>query len=514
MSRVVSIWLPFWKTDRLEKRRAGGSGRHEPDSPLAVVAAGRGGKRVIALNSVGLEEGLRPGMLLTDACAMLPMLTTTSHEPEAEHLALKRLAAACNRFSPWTAPDEPDGLWIEATGLARLFDGEDNLLRRILGYLHGLGLTARVAMAGTPGAAWALARFGRETAIIAPPGEEARAIAPLPVKALRLDADSAALLDRLGLKTVGQLLDIPRASLRARFGKAITCRLDQALGADGEALSPLTPEPVYAARAEFADPLTAPEGLERTACRLIEDVAAKLAADGKGARRFTLQLFDTQNGMTELAIRMARAGCEPGHITTILKERLASFEGRFDPASGFDAVALYALGVEPLHSRQTSLLDGGGGDAENWQHVSQFLDRVTARLGTGAVTRFAFKESHWPERAARQVPAFAHEGTAAPALAQPRPLTLLPRPEPITAIAAVPDYPPRQFVWRRCHHRVTRAEGPERMSPEWWHAEEKTPQARDYYVVEDEKGRRFWLYREGVYGADGGQHWFMHGLFP
>lgn len=145
--------------------------------------------------------------------------------------------------------------------------------------------------------------------------------------------------------------------------------------------------------------------------------------------------------------------------------------------------------------------------------IAAFVDRITARLGSEAVTRFAFKESHWPERAACLVPVLAEEAEAvAIPISQPRPLTLLPRPEPITAIAAVPDYPPRQFVWRRCHHKVTRAEGPERISPEWWHLEDKTPLARDYYLVEDDKGRRFWLYREGVYSADGGQRWFMHGM--
>jgi protein ImuB len=244
-----------------------------------------------------------------------------------------------------------------------------------------------------------------------------------------------------------------------------------------------------------------------------------LKGDGKGARRYTLVLFDTQNGKTEVDVRMARACREPEHIARILKERLAALEGRFDPASGFDAAALYATGVEPLQSRQTSLLDGAADGTENWHHVSRFLDRVTARLGGEAVTRFAFSESHWPERAARHVSALAQENIlestlAAPVLAQPRPLTLLPRPEPIAAIAAVPDYPPRKFVWRRCHHKVVKAEGPERISPEWWHTGGETPRARDYYVVEDEKGQRFWLYREGVYSQDGGQRWFMHGLFP
>ena len=514
MARVISIWLPNWKTDRLERPASGGVKLHEP-LPLAVIAKGKGGKRLLALNAGAREAGLRTGMLLTDACAMFPSLATAPHEPQAERLELKRLAASCNRFSPWTAPDEPDGLWIEATGLAHLFGGEQSLLRAILSYLHGGGFAARGAIAGTAGAAWGLVRYSKAVSTIVPPGEEADALACLPVKALRIDTHSAALLNRLGLKTIGQILTIPRASLRARLGKAITCRLDQALGREREALSPLMPEPVYAARLEFVDPLTAMEGLAQTARILIDSVAEKLKADGKGARRFSLVLFDTQNGRTEISVRMARPSCEPKHVSRVFKERLAALEGRFDATLGFDAAALYAMRAEPLQNRQTDFLDGVSDGGDGGERIAQFLDRVTARLGEKAVTRFAFEESHWPERAASHVPATATAQTsAALAHSQPRPLMLLPRPEPITVIAVVPDYPPRQFTWRRCRHKIAKAEGPERISPEWWSGEEKIPTARDYYWVEDEKGQRFWLYRERVNGEDEERRWFMHGLFP
>lgn len=387
-------------------------------------------------------------------------------------------------------------------------------MRHILDYLRGLGFTARAAMAGTAGAAWGLARFAQSPCVIVPPDEEARHLAPLPVKALRIDADSAALLVRLGLTSIGQLACIPRASLRARLGKAINCRLDQALGRQGESLSPLMPEPVYAARLEFADPLTALEGLEQTARILIGDAAEKLAADGKGARRFSLVLFDTQNGRTELSVRMARPSCEPRHIVGVFKEKLATLEGRFDPTLGFDAAALYAMGAEPLRTHQSDLLDSVAQSGDGGERIAQFLDRVTARLGEKAATRFTFEESHWPERAASHVAAAATaRASAAPALSMPRPLMLLPRPEPITVIALVPDYPPRKFVWRRCHHKVAKAEGPERISPEWW-AGEMVPSARDYYRVEDENGQRFWLYRERASGKAEEQRWFLHGLFP
>ncbi len=518
MQRVISIWLPYWRTDRLEAQEDGGVGLHDPSpKPLAVIAKGKGGKRIVGLNRAARGAGLRTGMLITDACAMLPSLAAVPHEPEAEWRELKRLAAACNRFSPWVAPDEPDGLWIEATGLAHLFGGEEALLDRILHSLYSLGFAAEGAMASMAGAAWGLARFSKTPAVVVPPGEEAHALAALPIKALRIGAEGAALLERLGLKTIRQLLQIPRASLRARLGKAITCRLDQALGREGEALSPLMPEPVYAARLEFADPLTAFEGLEQTAAILIDSVTVQLKADGKGARRFTFSLFDTQNGKSEVRFQMARPSAEAKHIGRILKEKLSALEGRFDPSLGFDAVALYALGAEPLVGRQADILDSAANGGNAKEQIAQFLDRVTARLGEKAVTRFAFAESHWPERASLHVPASASAQPCASAvplpLTLPRPLMLLPHPEPVEVIVRVPDYPPRQFTWRRCRHKVERAEGPERISPEWWE-DGKVPPARDYYVVEDERGQRFWLYREGIYGNSEKQRWFVHGLFP
>jgi protein ImuB len=379
MPRVISIWLPSWRTDRIERRPRDGIGLPETEpKPLAVLTTGKGGKRILALNRSARREGLLTGMLLTDACALLPTLATVPHEAEAEQRELKRLAAACNRFSPWVAPDEPDGLRIEATGLAHLFGSEQALLDRILDYLRRLGFAARAAMAGTAGAAWALARFAKQPATILPPGDEAEVLASLPVNALRLDPDGVALLERLGLKTIGQLYRIPRVSLRARLGTAIVSRLDQALGQEGEALSPLMPEPVYAARLEFPDPLTTFESLEAAATILITDVTESLKRDGKGARHFTLALFDTGDGKAKIRFRMARPSAEAIHIGRVLKEKLAALEGRFDPASGFDAIVLYALGAEPLVSRQTDILGGFRERGDNKERMAQFLDRVTA----------------------------------------------------------------------------------------------------------------------------------------
>lgn len=451
-------------------------------------------------------------MLLTDACAILPALKTGEAAPLDEAKDLKKLAAWCRRYTPWTAPGGADGIALEVTGACHLLGGEQPLLHDLIQRFAGLGLTARAAMAGTLGAAWALARFGASDGIVAPEGGEARFIAPLPVKGLRLDESSCTLLKRLGLGAIGQLFDLPREALRARLGPGILLRLDQALGAQAEPLSPLQPEPVYAARRNFAEPVRAPGHLLFAAGHLAKDVAAQLERDGRGARRFALGFYDTQGGIFEISVSLARPSHKSDHVLRLFREKFTQAESRFNESLAFDAATLYAGRTEPLSGRQAAL-DGGASTLEQEEGLASLLDRLTARLGAGAVTRFHFKESHIPERAVTSVPV-SDKTSAPPPLRRQRPLLLLPQAEPVTVLAEVPDYPPRRFTWRRVTFRVAKAEGPERLSREWWPDQQGTYRTRDYYRVEDETGRRFWLYREGLYERGDAPRWYLHGLFP
>lgn len=512
MRRVVSVWLRYWRTERLERHRHHGT-PHEKGAleAFALTEVSKGGRRLVAVNPAAEAAGLRHGMVLTDACAILPSLKIMPAAPVEETKDLEKLAAWCRRYTPWTASRAPDGLALDVTGACHLLGGEQPLIDDLIARLDMFGLTARAALAGTLGAAWALSRYGGAEGIIVPEGEEAAFIAALPAQGLRLAEAECALLERLGLRTIGQLFDLPRQTLRARLGLGILLRLDQALGAQSEPLSPSPPETIYAARLNFPEPVIAVESITYATGLLTRQVTEQLKGDSRGARRYALTFYDTQGEVFEVAIALARPSHKSGHVLRLFEEKFTPLEGRLDESLAFDAATLYAARVERLVATQSGL---GGSDShglEQKERLAGLVDRLTARLGSEAVTRFDFRESHIPERAALGVPILGK--TSPPArLDRRRPLLLLPSAEPLRVLAEVPDYPPRRFTWRRLDYKVVKAEGPERMSGEWWQAGEEGAGTRDYYLVEDESGRRFWLYREGLYEGSM-PRWYLHGLF-
>jgi protein ImuB len=248
---------------------------------------------------------------------------------------------------------------------------------------------------------------------------------------------------------------------------SILLRLDQALGAQSEPLSPLLPETLYAARLNFPEPITSLDSLAYATELLALQVTEQLKGDSKGARHYALGFYDTQGEVFELSVTLARPSNKTDHVLRLFQEKFARIEGRLDETLAFDAAALYAMRVEKLVAHQSGL---GGEDAlglEQDERLAGLLDRLTARLGSEAVTGFGFRESHIPERAAIGVPIPA-KTTSPSRLKRRRPLLLLPRAEAVQVIAEVPDYPPRRFTWRRLDYRVVKAEGPERLSAEWW----------------------------------------------
>jgi protein ImuB len=514
MRRIVSVWLPYWRTERRERVGALTEPLEKrPQKPWAIVESGKGGRRLAAVSQASEAAGLSPGMLLTDACAILPALKTEAASPLDEMKDLKKLAAWCRRYTPWTAPGGIDGIALDVTGACHLLGGERQLLFDLTQRLGNLGFTARAAMAGTLGAAWTLARFAASNGTVVPAGEEARFIAPLPVKGLRLEESDCTLLKRLGLGTIGQLFDLPREALRARFGPGILLRLDRALGQQAEPLPALQPEAVYAAHRSFAEPVTSLDSLLYVTEHLAKDVTGKLKDKGMGARRYALGFYDTQGGVFKIFVSLARPSHRAGHVLRLFREKFTRLESRLDDSLAFDAASLYASRAEALVARQPDVAGGGAHGLEQEERLAGLLDRLTARLGHDAVTRFDFRESHIPERAVVSVPVL-HKTSLRPPLQRQRPVLLLPHAEPVTVLAEVPDYPPRRFTWRRVTYRVTKAEGPERLSREWWAHNEQKGETRDYYTVEDETGRRFWLYREGLYEQGKIPCWYLHGLFP
>jgi protein ImuB len=534
---VLSLWLPNLATDRIARDLP------ETDGPIATFVGERGALRLVAVCPQAARAGLRPGMMLTDARAMLPELAVHPSAPEVEAELVERLAAWCERYTPLVAIDrsyehEAGGagaLWLDITGCAHLFGGEAALRQDLLERLGRRGLHARAAIADSPGAAWALARYGAEESAIVQPGGSRAALGPLPVAALRLDPEQAGMLERLGLARIDSLYPLPRQALVARFGEALTTRLDQVLGAADEPISPRTPLPAHRAQLGFAEPILQSDALLPLTRRLLKQLCCGLEAASAGARRLVLAFYRVDNSTQSVAIGTSRPCRDPRQLAGLFAEKL----DRIDPGFGIERAILEARVVEPLLPEPLAWRAMGAGDLDQardlapgpgrgWgpspqQALAPLVDRLSNRLGSEAVVQLVPRASHIPERAQCRVAPFARsrgqpetqiEQTSA--AAPTRPLRLLAWPEPIEAVAPLPDDPPVLFRWRRVLHKVARVRGPERLAPEWWREPDAEPDTatRDYFAVEDTQGGRFWLFREGLYLAEAAMpRWYLHGLF-
>lgn len=486
------------------------------DAPLALVQAGSHGIRITALNACAAEDGVRVGQALADARAALPSLLSRPAEPERDRLALLKLARWCGRYGPGRHADGEDGLWIDVTGVAHLYGGEERLLQDLCARLARFGLTVRAGLADTLGAAHAVARFAPASGI-APAGETEAHLARLPVEALRLDAQTVLLLRRLGLKRIGQLYALPRPSLERRFrssktAEAVLERLDAALGVRAEPLAGLAEPPALFVQRSFPEPLLSPEGLAAETAQLAQELCADLDARRLGARSVALALYRADGTTAEARVGLSFACSAPEHLLALLGEKLATLDAGF----GIDALVLSALRVERRPGEQGTLGPRLGAEAGD---PARLVDRLANRLGRGRVSRLEPRASHVPERAQARVAALGPSPGPRDVLrvrpVPQRPPFLLQAPEPIGVIAEVPEGPPARFTWRRVERRVVRAQGPERIAPEWWReiGAEKS-RTRDYYRVEDEGGASYWVFREGLYRAgEEAPSWYLHGLF-
>ena len=467
--------------------------------------------------------GVRRGTRLTDARALDPGLQAVAADLAGDGELLARLARWASRWSPLVEVDGEDGLRMDVTGVAHLFGGEGGLLRDIAERFDALGLTCRVALAETARAAWGLARFA-----LAPiPSRESdlsTRLAPLPIAALRLGPEPTRTLERLGLKTIGDLAGVPRRSLARRFREADNPldALDRMLGRKAEPLTaaPFEPPPrsVIRLAEPVADPSAAAQALDLLVPRLVELLAERRL----GARRLLLCGYRIDGAVETAGAATALPTRDPHHLKRLLVDRT----GELDPGFGFDAFLLEASWCEPLGGCQQSLVDEPRGERQ----VAELVDRLTVKLGADKVRRPVARGSHVPERASgwvdveespplrgqRSNPAAQLDCRVAPLLAMTgrRPQRLLDHPEAIGVIYATPEGLPRRFTWRRGVHDIARVEGPERIAPEWWR-ERAGARLRDYYRVEDVSGRRFWIYREGLAGdgRGGPPEWYLHGLF-
>jgi protein ImuB len=486
-----------------------------------------GAQRIASLNRAARQAGISASQSLADARALYPALTVQQADEIADAKALNALARAAERYTPWVALD-PDGglyrggagLWLDISGCAHLFGGEEALVDDLLARCAHAGYQARAGLAGTPGAAWALARLEtRETpAAILPPGmRPSKRVATLSLAGLRLEDEIVERLERMGLRRVGELYNLPRAPLVKRFGMEIVRRLDQALGAQEESLSPRRPVPAYMTRRAFAEPIGRAEDIDAALAHLLGPLCDMLEKAGQGARQLVFSLYRVDDTVARIVIGVSRPNRDPAHLHRQFREKLAEI----DPGFGIEVAVLAAPLTNPLALKQP---DMAGRQSAKAKPVNELVDVLAGRLGPDAVNRLLPVASHLPERACREQPvesALDKKQDWQKPVRQPlRPLQLLVQPLPIDVMAPVPDGPPVLFRWRRRQYEIAKAEGPERISPEWWHGAGRAPYTpplsadiRDYYRVEDDDGTRFWVYREGLYRPDRPPAWYLHGFF-
>lgn len=471
----------------------------------------RSAVRISACAPEAVALGLTPGLTLADARARVPELVALEADPAADARWLEAIGDACDRFSPLVALDPPDGVTIDITGVAHLFGGEAGLVAQLEARMARWGDPLRHALADTPEAAQALARFQS-----APAPSEAAALRRLPIDALALEESAARALRQAGLKTIGDLAERPFAPLAARFGQELVDRLERLLGRRAQPLAPLTPPPALMLERRFADPIARHEDALAVIEALLAEAALALEARGQGGRQFVARLYRCDGRVFTLAVESALPQRAADPVMRLFRERIGVLADPIDPGFGFDLVRLAVPRLEPLGATQLAL--DGGAVAE--EAVAALVDRLSTRVGRGRLRRFAPRDTHLPEQAVLALPAVDLATPApwpSPAPGEPplRPLHLFDPPQPVEVVAAVPDGPPQRFRWRRTLHEVTRYEGPERIAPEWWRRPPGKPGlTRDYYRVEDARGRRFWLFRHGLYEAETpAPRWYVHGLF-
>jgi protein ImuB len=516
--RIASVWLPRWPILRFLTAQARKLSAEpvDPQRPFVLAVEASGGPRIAALNEAAETAGLAAQDLVADARAKAGMLQVRDIDPAADDAALSRLALWATRYtplvSPWGEANHADGFFLDITGAAHLLGGEENLLADLAERLHRFGLPPRLAVADTAGAAWALSRFHSSPSVILPSGHEAETLASLPVEALRLSPDTCITLRRLGLKRIGTLLDKPRAPLAARFEKELLLRLDQALGRAAEPLVFVNPPPIYHSVRYLLEPLVTTDAVAALTARLMQGLSRALERDGAGARALRLSLYRVDGEVTTIDLRLAMPTRSAAHVKRLIELKLERVAETIDAGFGFEAIDLSVTTAEAMEPQQVELVEADGTVSAE-QHAA-LVDRLRQRLGPRNVQGFEPVASHLPERAEAHC-AVGSKATAWPAPDEMplRPAVLLERSESIDVTALVPEGPPLRFRWRGTLHDVAHAQGPERIANEWWldHGEQPT---RDYYLVEDKTGHRFWLYREGLYGRETGTPgWFMHGLF-
>ncbi len=497
--RFVSIWFRHLTTDWLTLRRP-----ELKDMPFVFTESVRGRIVITAANMLAEAHGIRAGMAAADARAIVPSLEVIDDIPGQAAKLLKALGEWCIRYTPLVAIDLPDGLILDVAGCAHLWGSEKAYLGAIIKILRKKGYNARGAMADTVGTAWATARYGKIKPIIEPDGQM-DALLTLSPAALRLEPIILERLHKLGFYTIKSFIGMGRSVLRRRFGQNFLLRLDQALGNEDEPLQLLQPVEPYQERLPCLEPICTATGIEIAIKKLLEHLCQRLQQDGKGLRTAVLKCYRVDGQLVEASIGTNQPSYHINHLFKLFELKISSIE----PALGIELFTLDAPKVEDVSPEQEALWSAEGCGLTDLS-LAELLDRLANKIGAGNIHRYLPQEHYWPERSIRPALSIKEKPTTAWRTNRPRPSILLPRPEQIEVTALIPDYPPMLFIYRNKTHHIKKADGPERIEREWWLDEGAH---RDYYQVEDQEGKRYWLFRSGHYSGNQSGQWFIHGFF-
>lgn len=495
--RYMAVWFRHLLTDWLMLRRP-----ELREVPFVCVAPEHNRMVVTAANYLAEAEGIFTGMAAADAKALCTGLQVVDALPGKEVKLLRQLGLWCIRYTPLVAVDLPDGLLLDISGCSHLWGGERGYLKEIVLKLRASGYDARAAIADTAGAAWAVARFAKASPIITV-GKQAEALLALPPAALRLQPLIVERLQKLGLRTVGSFISMPKRELRRRFGAGLLLRLGQALGLEDEILVPLVPPVPFTERLPCLEPIRTAVGIEMAIQKLLQALCLRLQSEGKGLRKALLKCYRVDGKLVTVWISTARGSHSVSHLCKLFGLQVAKIE----PALGIELFVLEAPKVEDVDVAQEKLWAGKPGLEDT--ALAELLDRIATKVGPERIRRYLPSENYWPERSIRPAISLSETPSTSWRMDRPRPVRLLPRPEVIEVMSLLPDYPPKVFTYKGRRHVVSKADGPERIEREWW--QDKGTQHRDYYAVEDTQGQRYWVFRSGHF--DDEPEWFLHGFF-
>lgn len=498
MKLYTAIWFPYLKTDWLVKKNPEFKGR------AFVTAAKQRGRMVItAVNALAANAGIYVGMTMADARAVSPGLEAVQEKENTEQKLLTAMAQWCIRFTPVAAMDGNDGILLEATGCCHLWGGERAYIQEIRKRFTGLGYTLKIALAPTVAAAWALARYAEETVITSTTGI-LPAIKNLPPVALRIEVEIVRKLHISGLYRLEQIIQMPSPALRRRFGNTLVKRIAELLGHEPEWLQPIEAIEEYMERLPCMEPVFTAVAIEIGIKNMLEKLCARFKKEQKGLRHAILKCYRVDNRIIEITVGTGSPSNNPIHLFKLLEVKIDTIA----PGFGIELFTLTASKVQEVKTVQDALwmLPKGINDIG----LSELIDRVRMKLPGIEISRFLPQEHYWPERSFASSPEIHSPMEVSWNYTRPRPIRLLHPPQAVTVSAPIPDYPPMSFRYKNTLHKIMKADGPERIEPEWWISE---GQHRDYYYVEDERGKRYWIFRAGHYDAAKTYQWFLHGFF-